>query len=336
MSIIEKDCIELIDKIDLSKLENKKVLVTGASGLIGVYLISILKLQKKKHNIEVYAWCKNDIDKNFVDIFTDCVVIKKDICDEDSFIDLPVFDFIIHAAGYGQPGKFMDDRVKTLKLNTSSTINLFEKLSPNGTFLFLSTSELYSGLDFEEITEEQIGTTNTDHFRSCYIEGKRCGEAICYAYKNKGYNVKIARLSLAYGPGTKKNDHRVLNNIIQKGIQNSVISLLDTGSAIRTYCYITDAIEMFFNIMLHSKETVYNVGGISRVSILELAEEIGNKLGKPVSTPDKTEEVLGNPKVVNMSIDKYCKEFNKNTFISLDRGITNTIEWQIKIYENEQ
>ena len=67
------------------------------------------------------------------------------------------FDYIIHAAGYSQPAKFLDDKVKTIKLNTLSTIELLKKLNPQGKFLFVSTSELYNGLEKEFVTESDIG-----------------------------------------------------------------------------------------------------------------------------------------------------------------------------------
>ncbi len=146
-----------------------------------------------------------------------------------------------------------------------------------------------------------------------------------------GYDVKIARLCLAYGPGTRKFDQRVLNSIIEKSIKGD-IKLLDDGSAIRTYCYITDVIEMLLNICLYGNEVVYNIGGASRVTILELAQYIGNLTNKKVSTSINENPLKGNPNVVNVSIDKYCSEFNKIKFVELEEGLINTINWQKIIY----
>ena len=331
MSIIEKECKEIVKKINFEQFKNKSILVTGASGLVGLYFVNCLRQLKDELNISITVWIKSDIEKDFINLFDGCKIIKEDITNYNSFKDLPNYDVIIHSAGYGQPNKFMDNKVKTISLNTTATINLFEKLNENGKFLFMSTSELYSGLDNESIKENQIGTTNTDHPRSCYIEGKRCGEAICHSYKSS-FDVKIARLSLAYGPGTKINDQRVLNSLIQKGLLYDKIELLDGGDAIRTYCYITDVIEMLFNILLFGKKNVYNVGGKSRVTILELANMIGNQLNKQVTVPKVKNELSGNPKIVNISIDEYTNEFNKKEFISLEEGIKKTINWQKKLY----
>lgn len=332
MSIIIEESKEIVKKIDFTQLRNKKILVTGASGLIGVYLVSCLKQVSKTENIKIFVWVQNDIDSIFTEIFDGCTIIKSDITDYSNFLLLPEFDCIIHASGYGQPDKFMFDKIKTISLNTTSTIELLKKLNKNGKFLFVSTSELYSGINEENINETQIGLTNTNHPRACYIEGKRCGESICNVYKEKGYDIKIIRLSLAYGPGTKKNDKRVLNSLIQKGLNEEKIKLLDNGDAIRTYCYITDVIEMFWNIFLFGKDVIYNVGGKSVTSIYDLSILIGKKLGKYVEIPNEINGQIGNPKIVNVSIEKYINEFKKNNFIELEEGLEKTINWQKKLY----
>ncbi len=333
MHFINEECLDISKKIDFTSLKNLRILVTGASGLVGLYLINTLKQLKNSNNIEIYGWIKSEIEESHVDFFKDINIIQGDICDSSSFDNLPNFDVIIHAAGYGQPGKFLKDKVKTITLNTNSLVNLFSKLKKQGKLMFLSTSELYSGNDSKEIKETEIGSTNTDHPRSCYIEGKRCGESICHSFNENGYDVKIVRLSLAYGPGTKIGDHRVLNSLIEKGLKNNEIKLMDSGDAIRTYCYITDAVEMFFKILIFGKSVTYNVGGESVTTILDLAKTIGEKLNKEILTPDKDLSLDGNPKIDNISIEKYIGEFGKPSFKTLDYGLNKTIKWQKHIYE---
>src|SRR3990167_10231086 len=166
-------------------------------------------------------------------------------------------DYIIHAAGYGQPAKFMADEIATISVNTTAVIELLKKLKPSGKFLFLSTSEIYSGAK-SPYKETDIGTTSPTHPRACYIESKRCGEAICMAYRRKGFDVKIARLSLAYGEGTKSDDTRVLNQFIKQALTKGKIELLDMGEAKRTYCYIEDVVKILWAVLLQGKSEVYN------------------------------------------------------------------------------
>ena len=326
MDFLKKDINNIIKNIDFSSLQNKKILITGASGLVGFYLTQCIRELQNKFNIEVYLSYKNSIPDYLKEYFNfPYFEIKEDITSID--LKSKFFDVIIHSSGYAQPMKFLNDSLTTIKINTNATINLLDALKPDGKFLFVSTSEIYNGNDNFSITEDQIGTTTPSHSRACYIESKRCGEAICHSYISSGYDVKIARLSLAYGPFTKLGDLRVMNSLIDKGLNNPNIELMDDGSAIRTYCYISDVIEMFWNILLHSQSTTYNVGGISNISIKELADNIGSKLSKHVMLPSVPNGLAGNPKIVNISIQKYLDEFKKTTFTDISDGLDKTIEW---------
>lgn len=335
MDFLKKDIDRVIEKIDFTGLQDKKVLITGASGLVGFYLTQCVKRLQNELNISIYLSYKNSIPEYLKEYYNfPYTEIKEDITTIE--LNSKFFDVIIHSSGYAQPMKFLNDSLTTIKINTNATINLLDALKPDGKFLFISTSEVYNGNDSLNITEEQIGTTTPSHSRACYIESKRCGEAICHSYIASGYNVKIARLSLAYGPFTKLGDLRVLNSLIDKGLNNGVIELMDDGSAIRTYCYMTDVIEMFWNILLHGKDTTYNVSGFSNSSIKELADSIGVKMNKQVIIPSLSNSLAGSPKIVNISSEKYINEFNKKEFISIDEGLGNVIEWMKHINQYKQ
>jgi len=127
------------------------------------------------------------------------------------------FDYIIHAAGYGQPQMFSKDKLMTLYINSQYTDTLFEGLKKVASFYSFPHPKSIQA--HQVLIKKQISATTTpQHPRACYIEGKRCGEAICMAYKEQGYDVKIARLALAYGPGTKKGDTRVINQFIEQAL----------------------------------------------------------------------------------------------------------------------
>lgn len=335
---MEKNRTELLGsdlKLPLDKLKNKTVLITGASGLVGLHMLSSLKKVQKELNVTIYTWTRNSVDL-FGELFNDCNKITGDIvCDIHKIIGLPKFDVILHCAGYATPLVFLNDKIKTIEINTTTTIKLLEMLKEDGKFLFISSSEVYNGLFKFGLTENEIGITNTQHPRSAYIESKKCGEVICDAYREKGRDVKVARLSIAYGAGTKLGDTRVINSLIEKGINNDTIELMDDGSALRTFCYISDIVEMLWNITLNGKDFIYNIGGVHSSSIYELATKIGEKLNKKIVRPVNNNELVGNPKLVNLSIDKYIKEFGHKDFVSMDIGLDNTIEWQ-KFLNNER
>jgi nucleoside-diphosphate-sugar epimerase len=332
--ILNKDAIYINKKVDLSELCGKKILITGASGLIGINFLMSLKefsrKKSKKNTPTIIAIFNREIPNYFRGIvnFENLQIKKGDITDINFVNSLGRADYIIHAAGYGQPGKFLQDKIKTIAINTTATMSLLKKLNSDGKFLFISTSEIYSGLSDTPFKESQVGTTNTTHPRSCYIESKRCGETICHTYYEMGKMVKSARLSLAYGPGTKSGDTRVLNSFIEKGLTGK-IEMIDKGKAKRTYCYVRDAIEMLWNILLFGKGPIYNVGGKSKTTIKELAEKIGNQLHVPVSFPKRSDHKLkGAPDNVLLDMTMVKDEFGKTNYVSLSEGLKSAIAWQ--------
>lgn len=334
--IIIEDAKKIINKVDFASLNSKSILITGASGLIGTYLLACLYLisSSKQFKLKVNLLVYSDLPEFIAPIIErmDCNIYQGDITNIQFCKTLPKADFIIHAAGYGQPGKFMENPIKTIQINTSATLELFKHLNSDGSFLFLSSSEVYSGLSNPPFSESQIGNTNTDHPRASYIEGKRTGETICNEYRRLGINAKSARVSLAYGPGTKKHDKRVLNSFIEKALTKGRIDLLDQGEAKRTYCYITDAVEILWKILLFGKDNVYNVGGISKTTIAELAKLIVKETGATVVFPKNPSNLMGAPEDVYLDLTKVEQEFNKHQFVSLGDGIKTTINWQKKLY----
>ncbi len=330
-NIIPTDTAAVCEAVDFRPLEGKRVLVTGASGLIGGYLTACLYHLKVHlgHHITVYAVVRSGVPAH-LKVYLDCpgtTVIQGDLTSPPFWNEIPRSDWIIHAAGYGQPSRFLQDPVKTLALNTSTTLALFEKLAPSGRFLFVSTSEVYSGLPGHRHRETEIGRTTPAHPRACYIEGKRSGEAICNAYRERGVEAKSARLALAYGPGTRQGDGRVINNFIEKGLKGD-ITLLDRGEATRTYCYVSDAVEILWRILLEGKDPVYNVGGTSRITIRDLALAIGEYLGVAVLLPEVPAQMSGAPGEVGLHMGRVREEFGKKRFIPLKVGLPRTIEWQ--------
>jgi nucleoside-diphosphate-sugar epimerase len=147
--------------------------------------------------------------------------------------------------------------------------------------------------------------------------------------RTSNIDAKSVRLSLAYGPGTKTGDSRAINTFIQQAITSSRIVLKDDGHAMRTYCYITDAIEMCLNVLDKGRNDIYNVAGNSRVSILDLARLIAELSNAEVNLPENSNDSLkGAPEDVWLDLTNTLLLSNKSEFVSLRNGVQNTINWQ--------
>jgi len=335
VNILLQDANRICSQVNLDKLQDSTVLLTGSSGLIGSSFLACLCHLRKNARIKVYVLIFSDPPRHVSELIEEgnFEVIRLDLTNFSHYENLPQSDIIIHAAGYGQPGLFMNNPVATLQINTAATIALLNHLNENGHFLFLSSSEIYNGIHKPSFTEDDIGMTTPFHARASYVEGKRCGEAICDAYRLQGLHAVSARLGHTYGPGTRKHDKRALNSFIEKALMQNKIEMLDDGHAIRTYCYIADTVELLWQILLYGKAPVYNVGGKSTVTIAQLAELIGRITGVPIIIPKIHQEVSGAPEDVRLDLTRIESEFAKQEYIDLEEGLAKTIDWQRRLYE---
>lgn len=339
--IIKQDCQEYIKKINLEPIYGKTILITGANGLIGTYLIYMLHMVNIQYGagIKIIGVSKNFPCEALKDIFAD----NYEFCSMDlnkmEYTDLHYkTDYIIHGATYAQPGKFIRNYLDTIHLNTLVTEKLLKKARNDGArFLFLSSSEIYGEPDAQSIptSEEYPGLCSPVNVRAVYSESKRMGETLCFAYKNfEAADVKIARISMTYGPGIKADDERVLSTFIKQAINGKKIVMLDNGSKVRTFCYIADCALMLLNILVYGSDFVYNVGGKDSISIKRLAEEIcsltGSTLAVELSQQKALQNVKVSPQQVQLDIKKILTEFSLEPLKPFKEGLRRTIEWNLE------
>ncbi|MBE3087306.1 MAG: NAD-dependent epimerase/dehydratase family protein [Bacteroidetes bacterium] len=333
--IILEEVEGICKNIDINELNDSAILVTGASGLLGSTFITCLYYLKTMGcRFTVFAQTLSDFPPHIFSIIQKggFNVIQADLANFNNYSNLPEVDLIIHAAGYAQPARFLANPAATLQVNTSATIALLNNLKKGGKFLFLSSAEVYCGLTVGPFSEEMIGSTTPFHPRAAYIEGKRCGEAICSSFRASGVLAKVVRLGDVYGPGTRKHDKRALNNFIEKALLQGSIDLLDYGSAVRTYCYISDAVELLWKVLLYGIEPVYNIGGRSTCSIAELAQKIGYLTETDVVFPKTSKGIVGAPPLLELDVTRVETEFHKLSYVSLEDGLRATIAWQRELY----
>ena len=336
-SIIEQDCIEYLHHIDLSPFGGKTVIVTGANGLIGTYFIYMLHVANliQGLKINIIGISKNQPNARLAEIFKERYRFYAMDLIQTRLIDrLEKADYIIHGAGYAQPSKFYANPLESMRLNTNTTDALLAKATRDeAQFLYLSSSEIYGNPDEANIptAEDYAGYCSPIDMRSFYSESKRMGETFCYAYrKSQELNVKIARISITYGPGVDINDERVIGNFLKMALVNGKIRMLDQGQQVRTFCYISDCVLMLLNVLLYGQAFVYNVGGKDTISIRKLAEEIclltDAELSVPLQVNDRVLQSSA-PQQVELNISKICEEFGCEQFKTMRDGLTRTVQW---------
>ncbi len=321
---------ELFEAMELYSpdFSGKDVLVTGGSGVIGQYLGSYLSnLPKSLRPSTVTLTSKSGDFPSPVNPMVR--ILKLDLTSNSEVNKLDKYDSIFHAAGYGQPGKFLLNPIKTLSLNTWTTESLISKTNNSGDFIFFSSSEVYSGLDSKSFNENEIGSTNTNHSRAPYIEGKRTGEALTHiAATSMGLNAKSLRIALIYGPGARSDDERVMYSFIRQAIEKNEINLKDSGAAIRTYGYVLNAISQIIAVTKYGENGIYNIGGTSKITILELAQMIVDITGASLNVPkEDTTYMLGSPTHVELNLKKVLGLGHQIPMVDIKIGLQRTIHW---------
>jgi UDP-glucuronate decarboxylase len=145
-----------------------------------------------------------------------------------------------------------------------------------------STSEVYGDPAVHPQPEHYWGHVNSIGPRSCYDEGKRCAETLCFDYRRQhGLNIKVARIFNAYGPRMHPNDGRVVSNFIVQALKNAPITLYGDGRQTRSFCYVDDLIEGFIRLMDSPDEFTgpVNLGNPGEFTMIELAEKIRDLTG---------------------------------------------------------
>ncbi len=309
-------------------LKNKTVLVTGGNGLLGSNIVSYLQFLNKKENLNLkllvhsfskpVEWLPSDENIEY---------FSSDL--NEGFPNWK-FDYLVNTATYGQPKKFLQNKLQTIKLNTVTYTKLLELAKINNAkVLHMSSSEIYGQIpDGREAVDENFnGDVNTFAPRAVYGESKRLSETISKVFIDDGMDIKIIRLAIGYGAGVKYDDARFINEFIKKVVNNGEIAMMDEGKAIRQLSFITDTIEMILNVMLAGKQNIYNIGGVDLKSIREIAEVIAKNEGVEVKMPEVSDSVGGTPKNLILDISRYIEEFGCPKFTSYEKGLQKTAEW---------
>lgn len=281
MNRVLEDDLKTIIAEDLSweKLKNKTVMITGASGMVGSYMLYVLLMlnDEKHYGIKVDAVMRNvnklpEEVRNREDVNVVVADVTKDIPDVGDI------DYIIHAASPASPLIMQNQPVETIAANTIGTFKTLELAKEKNAegYLFISSREIYGQPDEgqEFFYENTYGFVDQLNPRSCYSEGKKAAETMCVCFHEEyGLNTKIARLAHTYGPGMSIYDGRVQADFLKNVYHNEDIVLKSEGTAVRTYTYIADAIAGMYRILLDSEDIVYNIGNeAGKVSIRDLAE----------------------------------------------------------------
>lgn len=253
------------------KLKNKSIMLSGATGMIGSFLVDVImeKNCADDLNCTVYALSRNEerAKGRFYKHFGDnhFVFMPYDVRLPFVQDDLDTVDYILHLASNTHPVQYSTDPIGTITTNIIGLQNMLEfAVKHHATrFAFASSNEIYGENrgDVELFDEDYCGYINSNTMRACYPESKRCGEALCQAYKaQKSLDIVIPRPTRTYGPTMLMSDTKAISQFIKNGIADEDIVLKSSGTQFYSYQYVADSASGMLTILLCGESgEAYNI-----------------------------------------------------------------------------
>jgi UDP-glucuronate decarboxylase len=347
---IKSDIEEILQGIQTigQDISNKTIVITGARGFLGRYLIEIFKQMNDKQlnsPVKVFAvdnlitagkLAQQSIDDSNIK-FIEHDVTKPFSLDEE-------IHYIIHAAGIASPQYYQKYPLETLEVAINGTKNMLQLAKQkNARFTFFSSSEIYGDPDTQNIPtkEEYRGNVSSLGPRACYDESKRVGETLCYIFSEHfGVRTNIIRPFNFYGPGMQEKDYRVLPNFASRIKSKKPLKIYGRGDQTRTFCYITDALTGLLQVILRGKPNeIYNIGNPNpEISVVQLADMITKVLDYKIPY-----EIIGYPDEYPANEpNRRCPDIQKarthlgyEPRVSLEDGLKRFLSWTDMNYIGE-
>jgi UDP-glucuronate decarboxylase len=319
-------------------MNNKAILITGATGFIGTNLtIKLLANNYKiiaidnhfssnQKNLEIINnyILKHQINNN------NFIFFNQDIINPIENLITQKIDYIFNLACPASPPQYQRDPIYTFKTSIWGVENLIQLALKNDCpLIHSSTSEVYGDALVHPQDENYFGNVNTVGIRSCYDEGKRASETLIYGYvKTKNLKGKIVRIFNTYGPFMDKNDGRVVSNFINQAIKNHDITIYGKGLQTRSFCYIDDLLEILIKFAFANDNLMgpLNIGNPQEFTVTNLANlviKLTNSKSKIIYLPLPQDDPKRRCPNINLAKSRY----NFSPKISLEQGLIKTIDY---------
>lgn len=338
--IVQEDMQEIFKEIEFNSLKNKTILITGATGMLATYLVYFLNYLNiaENLNIKIIALVRNKEKAKRIFEGIEIELLVQDIKENIKYKD--GINYIFHMASSANPKSILENPIDIIKANTIGTFNVFELAKEKSAKVFFtSTREIYGKVDEEInfIKENDMGIVDCLERRACYPESKRIAETICNSYFYQyGVKYNIVRIAHVYGPGMNiAGDGRIMSDIIENVSKNQNIILKSDGTALRAFCYITDAIRGVLLILLKGRDNeVYNLSNEKEeISIKDLAQKVIDISRKKIKIEYQISNSGAYTSYKRVGLDnRKLENLGWNIIVSLDEGLKKQMLFQ----ENER
>lgn len=251
----------------MTRMDNSRFLITGATGLIGSALVNYLPTCFSNVQMVLPVRNRTKAESMLADS-ANVTIVECDLLTTD-FEFAHDIDYIVHCASPTASAYFVENPVETYNSVFLPSLHLLQYATRHEVkgFVYMSSLEVYGTVtdDGKPLSEEALGNIDLTSPRSSYPLAKRAVEHLCALYAHQYHvPVTVARLTQTTGSGVPFEDNRVINAFCRAASQNENITLYTTGESSRPYCHIDDAISAIL-LLLQKGEPgeAYNVANES-------------------------------------------------------------------------
>ena len=238
------------------------------------------------------------------------------------------YDVVYNLACPASPKAYQANPIDTILTSVVGTANLLALAeSHQAVFVQASTSEVYGNPLEHPQKESYLGNVNSYGPRSCYDEGKRTGETLCYEFRQRGVDVRVARIFNTYGPRMSPDDGRVVSTFVKQAIEGNPVTIFGDGSQTRSFCYVTDLVKGL-RMLAEAKSWTQgpvNLGNDSEFKIIELVEMLSEWFPRILAIHESLP--VDDPMLRKPDLSLAKNSLNYQHTISLRDGLKLTIEW---------
>ena len=349
--LLNSDIAEIVERLrdDAQVFSGKTALLTGGRGFLGRYFMKVFGalndgvLDEPIKLVAMDNMITAGEEGAQIPKLENVVFIEQDVT--QPFAWSGPLDYVIHAAGIASPFYYRAYPLETLEVAIAGTRRMLELADEHDArFTFFSSSEIYGDPDPKHVpmAESYRGNVSCQGPRACYDESKRVGETLCYIFHGtSGTHTNTIRPFNVFGPGMQETDYRVLPNFASRIKGGLPLHVYGTGNQTRTFCYITDAIVGFLQVVLKGVAgEAYNIGNPKpEISMLDLVRRI-EKISPHSITCDVVEYPdsypADEPNRRAPDIRKARLQLGYAPAVLLDDGLKRFLDWSDSVYTGKQ
>ncbi len=317
--------VQITESVDF---KGKRVLITGAHGLVGGHLTE--ELLKQGALVFVTSRDKDPRSYFFRQGFENQVVTE--ICDINDakrvkeVILKNEIEYVFHLAAQALVRTAFLDPVGTLQTNIMGTVNVLEacRVSPYIKGVVVASSDKAYGKNCVDAKEDQ--KLSGDH---PYDVSKSATDLIALSYfKTYGLPVTVSRFGNIFGPGDL-NFNRIVPGTLEALFKDMPLQIRSDGKFVRDYVFVKDVVDGYLRLALHVAKTkgqAYNFSTGYILSVLDIISRIESVVGKKCRYEILNIQVNEIP-FQSLNFEKAVRELGWVPKFNLDEAMFITANW---------